>query len=90
MMLLRQCGRTLFNVLLLRGRRRLAKFLVVLLVSAFLFVFGVSGVCMLDSAERDDITLQRARGEFEVSRDYVSLCQTISVNLRIVGVACTW
>lgn len=76
MRLLRQCGRTLFNVLLLRGRRRLAKFLVVLLVSASLFVFGVSGVCTLDPqlCAEGDGTIQRARGEFEVARDYVSLC----------------
>ena len=71
--LLGQCGRTLFNLLPLRGRkRRLAKFLLILLLSALVFVFGISGACRLDSrlcaGEWQGDSVERSRVE-----DYVSL-----------------
>ena len=48
--LLTRCGRTVFNLLPLRGRkRRPVKLCVLLFLSAAVFVFGMSGMCLLDS-----------------------------------------
>ena len=76
MPLLGRYGRTVFNLLPLRGRkRRLAKLLVVLLVSGMVFAFGMSGMCMLDIQQCGGVgemseSLQRTRDQLDMA--YVS------------------
>ena len=80
---LRQCWRAVFNLLPLRGRkRRLAKLLVVLLLSAAISLLVLNGACVPGTGRCGEEGLQRVREEFEIPRDYVSF--HIKAHLYIV------
>lgn len=75
--LLVQFGRTLYNVLLLRGRRRRAKLFLLIVLSMAFFVFAMRGMCLVDSRlceeePEDGRGLQHTRDVFENAGDYVS------------------
>lgn len=76
MNLLVQLGRTLYNVLLLRGRRRRAKLLLLIVLSMAFFAFVMRGRCWIDSRlckeEDGEHGLQHTRDIFEKAGDYVS------------------
>ena len=79
--LLVQFGRTLYNVLFLRGRRRRAKLFLLIVLSMAFFAFAIRGMCLVDSRlckEEDERALQHTRDVFENAGDYVSVAPNIA------------
>ena len=84
-----RCRRTVFNLLPLRGRkRRTAKLCLILFLSAVLFIFGMSGMCVLDSRMCTDdggevLGQLRIRDPIETAQYYVSFIFVIHNNYFI-------
>jgi len=77
-----QFGRTLYNVLFLRGRRRRAKLFLLIVLSMAFFAFAMRGMCLVDSRlckeEDGEHALQNTRDIFENAGDYVSVAPDIA------------